>query len=127
MAASFASLPLLVKYDAVDAAGQLLGQLLAELPDRGVQVDGGRVLQLADLLADALDDLRMAVPDADGDDSGEGIEIPLARFVVHILHVAFDDQQRVFVVGHQARREVLAAAWPAPRLATGHRKARACG
>ena len=37
----------------------------------------------------------MAVADADRDDAREGVEIPLARLVVHILHVPFDDQQRI--------------------------------
>ena len=43
----------------------VLGQLLAELADGRVQVDRRRVLQRADLLADLLDDLRVAVADRD--------------------------------------------------------------
>ena len=85
----------------------VLGQLLAELPDRRVQIDRRRVLQLADLLANFLDDLRMAMADGDRDDAGEGVEILLARLVPHVLHVAFDDQQRIAVVRDQAGRQIL--------------------
>ncbi len=72
-----------------------------------MQIDRRHVLQLADLLADFLDDIWMAVADRDRDDAGEAIEILLARFVPHILHVPFDDQQRIAVVRDQARRQIL--------------------
>ena len=72
-----------------------------------VEIDRRRVLQLAGLLADAFDDLRMAMADADRDDAGEGIEIPPARLVPHVLHVAFDDHQRIAVVRDDAGRQIL--------------------
>ena len=53
-----------------------------------MEIDRRRVLQLARLLADLLDDLRMAVADADRDDAGKGVEIPPAGLVPHVLHVA---------------------------------------
>ena len=74
-----------------------------------MQIDGRDVLQPADLLADLFDDLRMTMADGDGDDAGEAVEVLLAGFVPEVLHLAFDDQQRVLVVGEQARREILLA------------------
>ncbi len=65
------------------------------------------MLQPADLLAHALDDFRMAMADADGDDAGERVEIPPARLVPHVLHVAFDDHQRLAVVRDHAGRQIL--------------------
>ena len=80
---------------------------LPNCPIVGMQIDRRRVLQLADLLAHLLDDLRMAVADGDGDDAGEGVEILLARLVPQVLHVPFDDQQRIAVVRDQAGRQIL--------------------
>lgn len=77
------------------------------------------MLQLADLLANFFNHIWMAVPDRHGDDAGEAIEIALARFVPKILHLAFDQEQRVAVIRDQPRRQVLLTqrddfllAWP---------------
>ena len=43
------------------------------------------------------------MPDGDGDDAGEGVEVLLAGFVPDVLHVAFDDHQGLAVIGDQAR------------------------
>ena len=89
--------------------GHVLGQLLAELRDRGMQIDRRRVLEPADLLADFLDDPGMAVPDRDGDDPGEGVEVLLAGLVPDVLHVALDDHQGLAIIRDQPGREVLPA------------------
>ena len=89
--------------------GHVLGQLLAELGDGGMEVDRRRVLEPADLLADLLDDLGMTVADRDGDDPGEGVEVLLAGLVPDVLHVAFDDQQGLAIIRDQSRREILPA------------------
>ena len=87
----------------------VLGQQFAELADRGMQINGRRVLQLADLLADFFHNIRMAMADRDGDDAGEAVEIALALLVPQVLHVPFDDQQRIPVIGDQPRRQILLA------------------
>ena len=84
-----------------------LGQLFGKLHDGRVQIDRRRVLQQAGLLADSFDDLRMAMANADRDDAGKRIQIPLALLVPHVLHLAFDDHQRIAVVRDDARRQVL--------------------
>ena len=72
-----------------------------------MEVDRRRVLELAGLFADPLDDLRVAMADADRDDAGEGVEVSPARLVPHILHVPFDDHQRLAVIRDDAGRQVL--------------------
>ena len=72
-----------------------------------MKIDRRRVLEPADLLAHFLDDLGMTVADRDGDDPGEGVEVLLAGLVPDVLHVAFDDQERLAIIRDQARREVL--------------------
>ena len=59
------------------------------------------------------------MPDADRHDAGEGVEVPPARLVPHVLHVPFDDHQRVAVVGDARRATRTAAAGRAPRRAMG--------
>ena len=66
-----------------------------------MQINGRHMLQLADLLADFFDNIRMAVSDRNGDDAGEAIEILLAFFVPQVLHVPFDQQQRIAVIRDQ--------------------------
>ena len=85
------------------------GELLGELHNGRVKIDCCRVLQSAGLLANALHDLRVAVTDADRDDSGEAIQVLLASLVPHVLHVAFDDHQRIAVIRDNARRQILMA------------------
>src|SRR5262249_5742846 len=85
------------------------GELFGELNNRWVQVNGGGVLQQAGLFADAFDDFRMTMTDADRDDASEGIQISAAHFVPYVLHLAFDDHQRFAVVRDDAGREILMA------------------
>ena len=91
------------------ARRHFFGELFGELHDGRVEVDRRRVLQTAGLLANALHDLRVAVADADRDDAGEAIQVLLARLVPHVLHVAFDDHQRIAVIRDDAGRQILMA------------------
>ena len=75
--------------------------------DRRMQINGRRVLELADLLFDLRHDLRMAMADRDADDAGEAVEVLLAALVPQVLHVAFDHEQRILVVGNEAGRQIL--------------------
>ena len=47
------------------------------------------------------------MPDRNRDDPRERIQISPACFVPHILHVAFDDHQWIFVIPDQPRRQIL--------------------
>src|ERR1041385_6317477 len=62
-----------------------------------MQVDRGRMLKGVDLLVNRLHDTWMAVPDRNRHDAGVEVQIAMAGFVVEILHVAFDDQERLAV------------------------------
>ena len=73
-----------------------------------MQVDGRGVLQSLDLLADPLDDPRMAVADRHRDDAAEEVEIPPPGLVEEPLHRPLHDHHRIPVVGQQRRREELA-------------------
>jgi hypothetical protein len=90
------------------ACRHMFSHLLAILADGGVQVNGGGMLEFAQLGGDLFDHSRMAVPHADGDDSGERVEILLAGFVPHVLHVPLGNEQRLLVESEQAGREVIA-------------------
>ena len=50
----------------------------------------------------------MTVSDADGDDSGEEVEISSSFVVPQPLHVSFMKQQRLLVVSQQGLYQVLA-------------------
>ena len=87
----------------------MLGQFLAQERDRRMQINGRRVLKLADLLPDFLNDLRMAMADRNANDAGETVQVLLAGLIPEILHMAFNDEQRLLVVGDQAGCQILAA------------------
>src|SRR5262249_5569923 len=80
-----------------------------ELPDGRVEVDRRDVLQPADLLAHLLDNQGLAMTDRDRDNACEAVEVLLPAFVPEVLHVAFDDQQRLAIVGDESRRQILPA------------------
>src|SRR5262249_55933557 len=74
-----------------------------------VQIDRGRMLKPPDLLANARDDFGMTMSDRNGDNPGECVEVLLAGLVPEVLHVAFDDQERLLIIREQARAQVLTA------------------
>ena len=78
-----------------------------QVHDSRMQIDGCRVLQLAGLRTHSLDDFGMAMPDADRDDSSQTVQVAPAAFIPDVLHLAFDDHQRIAVIGNDARRQVL--------------------
>jgi hypothetical protein len=63
-----------------------------------VRVERGGVDELAHLLAHALDDVRVVVADAGGEDAAEEVEIAVAVRVPDIEAVAVRERQRVGVV-----------------------------
>ena len=93
----------------LELARHLRGQLLRILGDVGVQVDRGRVLEGFILAARGFDDVRVAMPDADRHDAAQAIQVAPAGFVPHILHGAFDQHDRLFVIQKNAGVEELFA------------------
>src|SRR5262249_41352341 len=85
----------------------MLDQFLTKLTNGWMKIKGGYVLKLSNLFADLFDDVRMAMADGNRDDAGKGIKVALSFFVPEILHVPFDDHQRLFVVGQQAGSQIL--------------------
>src|SRR5262249_9205161 len=72
-------------------------------------VDGRHMLEPPNLFPHLFDDPGMTVPDRDRDDAGKAVEVLLPGLVPEVLHVAFDDQQRLAIVGDQPWRQVLPA------------------
>src|SRR5262249_10811767 len=87
----------------------VLRKLLPKESDRRVQVNGRGMLKFTNLLSNSLHPLRMAMADRNGDDTGEAVEILFAGFIPQVLQMPFNDEQRLLVIGDQARREVLPA------------------
>src|SRR4051812_11374901 len=54
-------------------------------------------------------DVRMTMPDADGHDSTESIEVPAAFLVPQVLHPALHEHDRLFVVEKNSRVQELFA------------------
>ena len=79
-------------------ARHLRRQLRAYSLDVGMQINRRRVLERFVLPPRGLDDVRMAMSDADRDDAAESIEIALARLIPDILHPALDEHERLLVV-----------------------------
>src|SRR5436305_12118157 len=48
------------------------------------------------------DDVRMTMSDADGHDAAESVEVALAHLVPDVLHAAFNQHDRFFVVEENA-------------------------
>ena len=109
----------------LQAGRHLGGQLLAVQPDGRVDVDRRGVLQPADLLADPLDLLGMAMADGNGDDAADGVEVPLTLLVIEVLHVTLDDHDGLFVILHDGRREEFAS--EGQRFLGGRTRVRAGG
>ena len=90
-------------------AGHLRGELLGIQRDLRVQIDRGGVVDRLVLPVRGLHHFRVAVPDADGDDAAEAVEIAAAGFVEEILRLAFDDGDRLLVVMENRRIHELVA------------------
>src|SRR6185369_114433 len=86
----------------LEVAGHCRGELLGVLGEIWMEVDGGRMLQGFVLLASRLDDVRVAMADTDRYDTAEAVEIALAGVVPDVLHFAFHQHQRLFVVKEDA-------------------------
>src|SRR6185436_16199797 len=61
------------------------------------------------LFAGRFDDMGVAMADADGDDAAEAVQVTSARVVPYVLHFAFDEHQRLFVVEEDAWVDELLA------------------
>ena len=95
----------------LELARHLRGELLGVLGDVRVQIDRGGMLEELVLLPRRFDDVGMTMPDADGDDAAEGVEVTPAALVPDVLHFAFHEGERLFVVEEDARvQELLAQA-----------------
>ena len=68
--------PAVHEVDALERLGQLLGEALGVLVDLWVHVDVGRVPQSVQLVSQGRAHPRMAVTNADGDNSSEKIKVP---------------------------------------------------
>ena len=90
-----------------DLPGQHRGELLRQVHDRLGQVDRRRVLQRADLLADRLDQLRMAVAQGMHADAGVEVQVPLALRIVQVDALAAHDLRRVPIEMVRAGDQVL--------------------
>ena len=56
---------------------------------------------------DFLHDFRMAMAHTDRDDPRKAIQITFPRLVIDILHVPFDDHERIAIITNDARRHIL--------------------
>ena len=90
-------------------------ELLSELGDVRVQVNGGGMLQHFVLLVRGGDHVRMAMADADRHDAAEAIEVALAGVVPDILHLALHDHDRLLVIEKNTGVQETACAAPALR------------
>src|SRR5262249_47358093 len=63
-----------------------------------VEIDRRGMLQHFVLAIRGGDDVRMAMADANGDDSTEAVEVALARVVPDVLHLSLDEHERLLVV-----------------------------
>ena len=61
------------------------------------------MLQRFILLVCGTDHVRVTMPDADRHDSAERVEISFTFFVPDVLHFAFDEHERLFVVEKNSR------------------------
>ena len=66
-----------------------------------MQVDGGRMLQAGVLRAYRFQNPRMAMAHTHRNDPSKSVEIALAAFIKHILHVAVHKHHRIAIIGHQ--------------------------
>src|SRR5882762_7222143 len=74
-----------------------------------MEIDRRRMLQGLVLAAHGFKNMWMAVADADGHYAAETVEITLAGIVPYILHLAFHNHQRLFVIEKNAGIEELLA------------------
>ena len=107
MAASFASVPELVKKLFCSLPGRDLRQLFRQRDNRFVGKQRGSVLQLVDLRLDLRRDLRIAVAHADGHDPAEEIEVLVALDIPQVLHRAVVGHQRMLVIVRHRRPQKL--------------------
>src|SRR5436309_2701754 len=63
-----------------------------------MQINGGRMLERLVLLSHNIDNSRVTMSHADGDDSAKRVEISAAVLVPEILHFPFHQHDRLFVV-----------------------------
>ena len=66
-------------------------------------INGCGVLESFQLLTGFFYDVRMAVPDADGNDTTETIQVTTAVFIIEILHGTLYNHYRILVVCQQCR------------------------
>ena len=92
------------------------GQSSRVFGDVGMQINRGGMLEGFVLAPDGLDDVRMAMPDADRYDSAQSIEIALAGVVPDILHPPRDKHERLLVVEKDSGiREIASEARELPQ------------
>ena len=84
-------------------------ELFGVFGDVRVQINRGGMLQRFVLPARRLDDVRMAMADADGHNAAQAVEIAASLFVKDILPRAFHQHDRLFVIEEDAGIEELAA------------------
>ena len=84
-----------------------LGHLFGQVHHVGMRVEGGSVLQGADLFANSLRDLRVAVAHTDSEDTAKEVQILLAVHTVQILPLSSFEGQRLFVVSDDTGENVL--------------------
>src|SRR5262249_8509564 len=84
-------------------------QLFCVLRDIRLQINGGRMLERFVLAVRGRNHVGMTMPDTDGDDSAESVEISPAALVPNVLHFSLYKHERFLVVEKNSRvQEFLA-------------------
>src|SRR5580765_7712821 len=74
-----------------------------------MEINRRRMLQRLVLAAYRFKQMRMAMANADGYDSTQTIEVSLTAVIPDVLHLAFHNHQRLFVIEKDAGIEELLA------------------
>ena len=86
-------------------AGRDLSQLLRQIALRPVGVERRGVRDLIDLIFPRLINTRIGVADADGQHTAKTIEIPVALIVPDVFALAFDQSERLLIIGRHGREK----------------------
>ena len=82
----------------LQVSGEFSGEFGGVESDFRVEINGGGVLEFGALLRERGEDFGMAMADADGDDSAEGVEVAPSGWVEEVLHPALNDRERFWIV-----------------------------
>ena len=107
IAASFASVPELVKKLFCNLARSDLRQLFRQRHDGFVREKRRGVLQLVDLRLDLRRDLRIAMSQPDRHDPAEEIEVLVPLDVPQVLHRGVVGHERVLIVVRHRRPQIF--------------------